>query len=258
MDAALVSCLMIALVGAERDTTLRSNPNFLVCTPSAELAGELLTAADILRDELAEEWLDEKLPPGAGKTHIHLQLSDAKDEGWMWPIDHADRRAHHVWLVTDREKGLGCTLAHELSHVVLVTRYPGQIPAWANEGAACQRDEERSRATRRRIVESFARSGRWPQLTKLLRAQNISSHDQTSYAAAVSLTDFLIERRDKPTLIRFAVAGQRGGWDAALREHYQIKNVAALQSAWQRWTRRPASLASAIGRSSPSSQGSRR
>ncbi len=242
MDAALVSCLMVALIGADRGTALRANPNFLVCASSSELANELLVAADAHRDEMAEQWLGEKLPLGVGRTHIHLELSDTKDNGWTWPIDHPDRKAHMMWLVTDRDKALGSTLAHEITHIVLLTRYPGQLPAWANEGAACQQDDKQSIATRRKILRSFAKTGRWPKLSPLLAAEKIPSNDQSAYATAVSLTEFFLARGDKPAFIRFAVDGKRHGWNQALTRHYRIRDVVVLETAWKSWATRAATV----------------
>ncbi len=81
----------------------------------------------------------------------------------------------------------------------------------------------------------MSRSGQWPRLETLLVSGVISHSDSQAYATAVSLTEFLTAQRDNATFVKFAVAGKKKGWDAALHEHYGIANVRELQTAWQSW-----------------------
>ena len=124
-------------------------------------------------------------------------------------------------------------LKHELTHVVLATWMPQRLPPWAEEGAASRYDDASRVAQRRRSLEWFARSGNWPRLIQVLEDDTITADELTSYAVAASLGDFLLQRGDRDTLLRFAAAGRRLGWDEALRTHYRIQGVDALQLAWQ-------------------------
>ena len=108
--------------------------NFTVLAADQTLAAEVLASANQYRRQVAQEWLRGELPPGVGETVIHLTLSRSRDRGLTWAIDSPNRSLHKIWLTTDRNRALGGTLHHEIAHIVLATRYPQQLPAWAEEG----------------------------------------------------------------------------------------------------------------------------
>lgn len=208
--------------------------NFLITAPTAELAQECLESAETYRQEIAKCWLGEELPPSVGRTVIRLKLSDTEDEALSLLADSRERLSHCVWL-TASLSGMRTALAHELAHVVLATRYPGEVPAWVHEGIAGSYDGPKRQATRNGILAWFSRTNNWPQLERLLQAAGISRQDMASYSAAVSLSEFLLTRGDRSRLVEFALAGHEQGWDAALQRHYQIQDVAQLQEMWQPW-----------------------
>ena len=213
------------------------NANFVVSAPSRELAEEVLAQADALRDALAVQWLGQKLPPGIGSAVIRVQLSDTEDRGLTWPAERAERLTHMMWLTTSRQRALGSTLAHEMTHVVLATRYPGQIPAWCNEGIASLVDDEDRCAARRQILAWFAETGNWPALVRVLDTDKIAPTDPAQYAVSASLTQYLLTLGDGARLLEFARSGKRLGWDSALRKHYDITNARVLQAQWQAWAK---------------------
>ena len=110
--------------------------------------------------------------------------------------------------------------------------------AEAQEGAAAEQDDEKVVAVRRRILDDFVRTGRWPDLRAVLEADSISPSDQTSYTAAASLSEFLLTRGSRATLLSFAVAGsEKREWDAAVRKYYGSASVAALSRQWREWAK---------------------
>jgi hypothetical protein len=92
--------------------------------------------------------------------------------------------------------------------------------------------------TRQRIISNFATTGKWPDLGEIFERSALSSSDAAGYAISASVTEFLVSRAGKPTFLHFALQGQTLGWDNALWKYYRIRNVGALQSQWQDWTRR--------------------
>jgi hypothetical protein len=68
-----------------------------------------------------------------------------------------------------------------------------------------------------------------------MEIDDLNTFDEASYAASTSLVSFLLTEADEQTLLRFAVDGQRYGWDAALQSHYGIQSQRELQSQWQAW-----------------------
>ncbi len=138
--------------------------NFIVLAPDQALAEEVLDRAEHFRGQVAQEWLGEDLPPSVGRAVIHVSLSDLEDSGLTWAIDCPERKYHKLWVKGTRDQVLGSTLHHEMVHAVLVTRFPDQLPAWAEEGAASTKDDPQRIDTRRRIIDWYARTGNWPKL----------------------------------------------------------------------------------------------
>lgn len=212
-----------------------ANANFVITAPDRELAEAVLTKAEALREALAVRWLGEKLPAGVGPTVIRVKLSSTEDKGLSWVAENDSRLSHLMWLTTSRERALGTTLAHEMTHVVLATRYPGAVPAFATEGAACEQDDAERVAMRREIVAWWAQNGAWPHVAELFESRQIEPTDMAQYAHACSVAAFLLSRGGRAKFIDFAVAGQERTWPVAVREFYGFDDLMSLQSAWRDW-----------------------
>ncbi len=221
------------------------NDNFTVLTSDWPSAGEakgyaeeVLRNAEHWRDVIAQEWLGQKLPPGVGQTTVNVSVNPDRDAGLTWAKDNPRRQYHSLYMTTSAERALGGTLAHEMAHVVLATRYPhpNRLPAWIEEGIASRYDDEDRQEMRQQQIAWLRQTGNWPPLDSLLTATNIAAHDKQSYAVAASLIDFLLSRNDdKQTLLEFGQHGNKAGWDAALQKYYGFRDVTRLQSHWQQW-----------------------
>lgn len=225
-----------ALAETPNDTWgMARSENFVVNGPSREFAAEVLSQAELYRRELALAWLGEELPTGQGPAIIHVRVSDEKDEASTWPMDSEKREHHLVWITSSADLALGSTLAHEMTHVVLATRYGDDFPVWANEGIAGICDDTATKRIRAGLLRNFARRRTWPQVAEVLRSKNISPADQQSYTVSVSLTRYLLSRGDKAQFLRFATDGQHAGWDQAAKSVYGFASVKELATAWQAW-----------------------
>jgi hypothetical protein len=213
--------------------------DFIVFAPDEPLAEAVLARAEQLRRQIAEEWFGEELPPGAGRTLIHVRVDDREDSGLTWPKDPNDPRQklHNVWITATRERVLEGLFAHEMTHAVFATKFPGGIPPWIEEAIASLYDDPERAASRRRILARYAKTGNWPDLEKVLAARRICATDDAAYCVGPSVVEYLLSRGGKATLIRFAVAANKKGCEAALRECYGLGSVNALQVAWQAWAR---------------------
>ena len=215
------------------------NANFIVLAPDQPLAEEVLAKADLFRKQVAEEWLGERLPTSVGRAVIHVELSDSGDSGQTWAIDAPGRKLHQVWLTTSRQRAVSSGLRHEITHVVLATRFPDRLPAWIEEGIASLSDDPQRIETRRRIVNWYARTGNWPRFESLIEAPTILPSEKDRYSVAASLTQYLLSRGDRAEFLRFAITGKEKGWDQALQQHYSLSTVRDLQVAWQAWVSQP-------------------
>lgn len=238
MKLSLVTAALLAaqfLVSPADAAGLARNENFMVMAPSQELAEEVLKAAEQFRDDVAVRWLGAPLPPSVGPAIIHVELTETRDDAFTWAKTGPDRKYHSVYLTTSRDRSVGSTLKHEITHVVLATRYPDRLPVWLEEGCAGFADDSFRLKTRRGILDWFARTGNWPNLSKVLNSKRMSAADRSSYAIACSVSQFLIERGGRHELLAFGEAIQRQGLQAALNNSYELISVDELSKEWQAW-----------------------
>jgi hypothetical protein len=227
--------------------------NFTVFTPSwpsredtQAYAAEVLKNAEAWRKEIARQWLGEELPPSLGKTTVNVSFSDKRDAGRTWAVDDARRRYHTLYLATTPDRAIGSTLAHEIVHVVLATRFPhpNRLPAWIEEGIASSYDDQGRQETRRQHISYYIRTGQWPDIESVLNCRTIAARRQDDYTVASSLTEFLLSRGDRQRLLEFGQSANRAGYDAALSKFYGINNTPDFQRAWQEWVKRSSHPAS--------------
>jgi hypothetical protein len=214
---------------------LAGSENFVVSAPDQDLADQVLAKAETYREEIALEWLGKKLPDGEGLTSIFVELSTTIDRNSSSVSESPSNGRHIVWLTSSRSQVLGHALAHEVAHTVLATHFGTRPPVWIDEGIACRYDDEPRVADQERTVARLTRSNAWPPLDTIFRTATIRSDAFETYAAAVSITRFLLELDDKRVLVEFAVSGHNKGWDSAVRKHYRYSSTAELEEAWKRW-----------------------
>jgi len=224
-----------AMAVAAHGAGLAHNENFIVVAADQTLADEVLFKAERFRRDIAREWLERELPPSVGRTIIHVEFSGAEDSGLTWAIDSPGRQYHKLWLGISSPETLDPLLAHEIAHIVFATRYPRRLPAWVEEGIASRYDGRQRVGVRRDILQWYAQTDNWPSLRPIVAASAVIAEDQATYSVSVSATEYLLSLSDKATLLAFAETAKTDGCDRALRRHYQIAGVDALQRAWQRW-----------------------
>lgn len=237
--------LLLTLTAQLHAAGFAKSDNFQILTPDLssrretdQYAAEVLRHAELWRSEIAREWLGRELPQGVGHTIINVSFSVDRDAGLTWAKDDPRRRSHVLYLSTAPELAIGATLAHEMAHVVLATRFPHphRLPAWLEEGIASRYDDEARRQERVNLLTWLLETRNWPRIEDVLNASNIAASDRQSYLVAASLTNFFLERNnDKHKLFEFAHSGCEYGWDVALSRHYAIADVDQLQRLWQRW-----------------------
>jgi hypothetical protein len=234
----LASALCLAPAATALSAGYAHDENFVVMAPEQDLADAVLASANKFRAESADVWLGEKLPSSVGRAVIHVTLDETKQEGMFWPVGPNSKRSmHKLWISGNRDQVVGSVLRHEVTHVVMATRFKSELAPWADEGIASRYDDDGRIATRAGIIRWYARTGNWPKLRETLDKEAIAPDDKSGYAVAASLADFLLSRGGERRLLQFAVEGKAKGWDAALRKHYNIANVAELQTQWQDWVK---------------------
>lgn len=234
----LALCLGQSEVTTSPRSGFASSDNFVVYAPDQELADEVLKKSEELRTKLARAWLGKTLLPGVGATMIHIKLSSSEDSGFTWPKDHPAKKYHSITMTSSRDRVLGTTLAHELTHVMLAIEFGDRLPRWANEGAATCQDGEKLRQTRSERLQRFAKTNEWPALLKILNQQEIGSDEAVFYTVANSLTEFLLERDDSDVFFRFSIAGKETGWELAAKNSYEFHSLQEMEQGWHDWVQR--------------------
>ncbi len=234
MEATLLLCAVL-VSAAPHDSGLASSANFIVHAPDQSTAEGVLRSAEYFRRSLAIDWLGEPLPQGAGPVIVHVRISEQEDLGAMLPLDPPQRTHHIVWLQTSSRMAQGATLAHELLHCVLATKFGKDLPVFAQEGCAGVHDDGEVLVVRRRKLGQMATTQNWPSLRTVLDARHFAATDVTHYTVACSLAEFLFSRGARATFLQFASDGAASNWDSAVRRHYGFNSLSDLESEWRRW-----------------------
>lgn len=145
-------------------------------------------------------------------------------------------------------------LPHELTHVVLADRFAGrQPPRWLDEGIATLADSARKQALHFRDCQDALRGGTALRLINVLELEQFASAQQVPafYGQSLSLVRFLAAADRPETVLQFVESALETGYDHALRQHYGIDSVAALEREWRDFAAnghgQPASLIRTVG-----------
>jgi hypothetical protein len=206
-------------------------PNFRIVAPTPALARHAGVAAEAFREQVALEWLGRTLPVAPERTLIRLTLDPGPSQATTLVDDRGTD--HHVDIRASDWQSARPLLHHEVAHTVLLTALGSAVPDWANEGIASRYDSPRRHEIRHRKLREFVELDSWPRLEALFESPIES---QWSYAASVSVTDFLVSRRDQLEFIAFLTSIERQGLEPALHEHYGL-STAQLEQEWRNHVR---------------------
>ena len=128
-------------------------------------------------------------------------------------------------------------LAHELVHVVLADHFTeGPPPRWADEGLAVLFDPESKQRGHQRDFDRAAGADMAWRVRDLFALENYPEEpgrQRIFYGQSAAVVRWLVDRRDAATFIRFLDDYAAIGPDEAVRRHYALGSVAALERAWK-------------------------
>lgn len=211
--------------------SVASSPNFTVMAPNARLADKVVDHAEQFRSRFAAAWLGGNLPATRTPTAIYVEIDPEKSfaRALVGDVD----GGHMVWLVGSEQAVTEHLLEHELAHVLLASRFGDTMPTWANEGIASQYDNPRRHDLRRQKLSGFVEIDSWPHLDRLMTGE---IRQPWQYAAAVSLTEYLVARGGTERFLAF-VDDSRSDLDAALANHYGTASLSELEQQWRAFVR---------------------
>lgn len=136
-------------------------------------------------------------------------------------------------------------LPHELTHVVLGDRFAGRpLPKWADEGMAMLAESSAKRAFRRGHLAAMLSRRPGYQMSDLVRVDRLPPAEwrDAFYGQSAALVTLLVERRSSRIFADCVEDSLTLGLEAALRKHYGLAHLTALQAEWQQAVQQPKSL----------------
>lgn len=215
-------------------------PNFVVTAPTADLAKQVGQAAEIYRKELAIAWTGKPLPGNwSSPCPIDVKVGNMGAGGaTTFNFQNGEVYGWKMEIFGSEERILDSVLPHEINHTIFACHFRRPLPRWADEGAASLIENECERMRLRKIHDQVMNTTRKIPLRTLLEMKNYPKEKQevlTLYAEGHSLADYLVQRSDKPTYLKFLQMAHEQGWDVALKAIYKFENIDDLEQVWDKW-----------------------
>lgn len=201
------------------DYGMAHSKNFSVLAPPGKFHAEkLLVKAEYYRRIIAVKWIGKQLPEGANEARLHWKESATRDEGTLSPATPKPYPSiAFIWLVTSEERAFSTTLAHEISHVVILERFNNDAPPWVLEGIASTYDDKERKEIREKSFRKLLESGEIP-LTEIAKKKSIRPNDIESYCLAEKMVEFLVHKTGgNAKFLAFVDTVKNDGWESALK-----------------------------------------
>jgi len=127
---------------------------------------------------------------------------------------------------------LADTVPHEVTHLVLAEHFRTNLPRWADEGMSILSESEDEQVRYPALTRQTLNEGSGIQLKVLFAKREYPQNVMGFFAQSHSVTKFLVERKDRPTFVKFVAEGMKDGWESAAKTHYGFASVDDLERAW--------------------------
>ncbi len=227
ISVAFVLCLaVLGPVQAQYPGTVQiSRIDFTLVAEDYITLHEYAPKIDHFVKDITKKWLDEPIPRGMRQTTIHI-YHRSYNKAYCTITDHPV-----IYIYSDG-KHLEATLKHELTHALLMIRYP-DLPRWTHEGVASSWDGPGNQAKYAAILNWSRKSGTYPRLAEIMKGVRFNARNTTAYAASNNLVKFLLFHSDRYTLFLYS-SGK-----CTLKRAYGYSSIYALQQAWIKWLNAP-------------------
>lgn len=197
--------------------------DFTVISEDYELALEVSDLVPGYVKDITKTWLPEKIPAGMRHTTIHVRIR---------PYNRAYCSLDRQIYITSNRDHLEQTLKHELTHALLIIRYP-DLPRWTHEGIATHWDGPKKQKVFSSVLNWSRRAGTYPRLEEIMQGVRFNSRNHAAYSASNSLVKFLLSKNDRYTLFLYSTDR------CTLERAYGFSTIQDLQQAWVRWLNEP-------------------
>ena len=234
----MLSLIFIALT-ASPGNAYRSE-NFTVTSPTPVIAEAVAEKAESLRKSIAKDWLGNKLPRWNEPCAITVKVNQQPVQGSTTFTFGKDKILKQTMTMSGSlDDMLNIELPHEMGHIILAHHLGKPAPRWADEGLAisCEPGQQRYEYDVR--CRELLNKGDGVRLSALMKLEKYPKDAMSFHAQSYSLTNYLVDLKDRQTFLAFVDEGIQGGWKKATKHHYGFKNVKALEAAWIESLRQP-------------------
>lgn len=229
--------LFVVIAAASADV-FRSK-NFVVTAPNKEIARQVAEVAEFQRKKLAVEWTGKVMPAWFQPCTVQVRVGQIGAGGeTSFSFDRGEVYGWRMRVQGTLERILDSVVPHEVSHTVFACHFRRPLPRWADEGAATLVEHQSERRVQQVRLKQVYHSSRRYSLKRLLSIKEYPRDMQqvlTLYAQGYSLADFLVQKRGKPTFLKFLNDAHRQGWEKSIRKNYRIEGIAQLERVWSNW-----------------------
>lgn len=218
-------------------------------------ARQLTVSCELWRSRLRTQWITEPdtsnwLPKCDVVVHPNREQytralnrpGDSSVGSTRMKFDQGRTVYRRIDVRVDASDWSNAALPHELTHVVLGERLGGRaLPRWADEGMAMlseSAEKHRERLSNLQMILAGNSKLTMQQLTSPAGGTAVHQRD-AFYGQSLALSSMLIEKSSAAKFADFVDNAAAGDLEDALRRHYQLDGVAALQQEWQHWVRDP-------------------
>lgn len=216
-----------------------STPNFVVTAPTPEFAKQVGDLAEEYREQIAMEWLGEKLPRWFKPCPIAVKVGQLGAGGaTSFCFDRGHVFGWKMNIQGSEERILDSVLPHEVSHTIFACHFRRPLPRWADEGAATLVEHESEKMRQQMLLDQVIRTSKRIPLKQLLQMKEYPKEMQqvlTLYAEGYSLANFLVQQGGKARYLKFLEDAHNRNWDEAIAKHYGLKNTDNLEREWTGW-----------------------
>jgi hypothetical protein len=231
--AIFTAAMLLVSMGAQQQSA-----NFIIETPDPGFAQLLSQTAERYRHDLAVEWLGQPMPNWSQPCVMNVQVGQYLGNGGSTTFVF-DRGEVFNWRMTiqgNPQHILDSVLPHEITHMVFASHFRQPLPRWADEGGATSVEHASEKNKHRVMLNEFLRTGRGIAFNQMFAMTDYPADIMPLYAQGYSLAEFLIQSGGRRRYIEFLGDGLQGDdWPSAVRRHYGIQDLGALQNTWLAW-----------------------
>ena len=215
-----------------RKASVRTD-NFVVEAPNERIARVVGETAERERKARALLWLGKELPAWSERCTLRVTVTSHGSGGFTtFNFDDGKVLSRTMGVSGTLEDILTCVLPHEITHTILADHFREPLPRWADEGAAVLSEDKAMREKYHADLTGLLRAGRALPLRRLVAVTDYPDDPMALYTEGFTLTEFLVERKDRKTFLQFLKQGKRDGWEKAVKENYGYADLEKLEDAW--------------------------